>query len=139
MTGVSKFSKVSIFSDLSNLTDITMDRRFSTLLGYTHKEVRAYFPNSLDALAQITHSDADEVFARLVNMYDGYFFDDSLTRAFSPMSLGRCLDSADMRSYWFETAPRAGLCLMRERRPSMWTTSIWAMPTWALSSRQSPL
>lgn len=117
MTGVSKFSKVSIFSDLSNLTDITMDRRFSTLLGYTHKEVRAYFPNSLDALAQITHSDADEVFARLLNMYDGYFFDDSLTRAFSPMSLGRCLDSADMRSYWFETGTPGWLMSYARKAP----------------------
>ena len=50
MTGVSKFSKVSIFSDLNNLTDITMDQRFSTLLGYTHEEVRAYFPGRIGAL-----------------------------------------------------------------------------------------
>ncbi len=69
MTGVSKFSKVSIFSDLNNLTDITMDPRASALLGYTHEEVRANFPARLAALAEQMGSDIDGACARLARAY----------------------------------------------------------------------
>ena len=117
MTGVSKFSKVSIFSDLNNLTDITMDMRFSSLLGYTHDEVHANFPGRLAALAQTLGTDVDGAFARLVSMYDGYCFDRSMTRVFNPVSLGRCLDSADMRAYWFETGTPGWLMSYAKREP----------------------
>lgn len=117
MTGVSKFSKVSIFSDLNNLTDITMDTRFAALLGYTHDEVRANFPDRLSALAQALDTDIDGAFARLEAMYDGYCFDRSLTRVFNPVSLGRCLDSADMRSYWFETGTPGWLMSYAKKAP----------------------
>ncbi len=117
MTGVSKFSKVSVFSDLNNLTDITMDTRFSALLGYTHDEVRTNFPGRLAALAQALGTDVDGAFARLEDMYDGYCFDRSLTRVFNPVSLGRCLDSADMRSYWFETGTPGWLMSYAKKAP----------------------
>ena len=117
MTGVSKFSKVSIFSDLNNLTDITMDMRFSSLLGYTHDEVRANFPGRLAALARVLGTDVDGAFARLVSMYDGYCFDRSMTRVFNPVSLGRCLDSVDMRAYWFETGTPGWLMSYAKKEP----------------------
>ncbi len=117
MTGVSKFSKVSIFSDLNNLTDITMDARFSSLLGYTHEEVRSCFPQRLAALAQSLGTDADGAFERLVDMYDGYSFDRSMTRVFNPVSLGRCLDAGDMRSYWFETGTPSWLMSYARKAP----------------------
>ena len=138
MTGVSKFSKVSIFSDLNNLTDITMDMRFFSLLGYTHDEVRANFPRRLAALAQTLGTDVDGAFARLVSMYDGYCFDRSMTRVFNPVSLGRCLDSADMRAYWFETGTPGWLMSYAKREPIDVDFSRWAMPTWALSCRPTP-
>lgn len=59
MTGVSKFSKVSIFSDLNNLTDLTMSPYATTLLGYTHEEVRQTFSARLDALARALDTDVD--------------------------------------------------------------------------------
>ena len=117
MPGVSKISKVSIFSDLNNLTDITMDMRFSSLLGYTHDEVYANFPGRLAALAQTLGTDVDGAFARLVSMYDGYCFNRSMTRVFNPVSLGRCLDSADMRAYWFETGTPGWLMSYAKREP----------------------
>ena len=138
MPGVSKISKVSIFSDLNNLTDITMDMRFSSLLGYTHDEVRANFPGRLAALAQVLGTDVDGAFARLVSMYDGYCFDRSMTRVFNPVSLGRCLDSADMRAYWFETGTPGWLMSYAKREPIDVDFSRWAMPTWALSCRPTP-
>ena len=138
MPGVSKISKVSIFSDLNNLTDITMDMRFFSLLGYTHDEVRANFPRRLAALAQTLGTDVDGAFARLVSMYDGYCFDRSMTRVFNPVSLGRCLDSADMRAYWFETGTPGWLMSYAKREPIDVDFSRWAMPTWALSCRPTP-
>ncbi len=117
MTGVSKFSKVSIFSDLNNLTDITMDARFASLLGYTHDEVRACYPQRLAALANSRHTDVEGAFAQLIDMYDGYCFDRSMTRVFNPVSLGRCLDSADMRSYWFETGTPGWLMSYAKKEP----------------------
>ena len=117
MTGVSKFSKVSIFSDLNNLTDITMDVRFSSLLGYTHDEVRSCFPQRLATLAQTLGTDVDGAFACLVDMYDGYCFDRSMTCVFNPVSLGRCLDSADIRSYWFETGTPGWLMSYAKKGP----------------------
>ena len=117
MTGVSKFSKVSIFSDLNNLTDITMDTRFAALLGYTHGEVRANYPGRLAALADKLGTDAEGAFARLVEMYDGYCFDESMVRVFNPVSLGRCLDSQAMRSYWFETGTPGWLMSYAKKEP----------------------
>ncbi len=117
MTGVSKFSKVSIFSDLNNLTDISMDMRFSALLGYTHDEVRANFPGRLAELAGALETDVDGAFAELVKMYDGYCFDRSMVRVFNPVSLGRALDSSDMRSYWFETGTPGWLMSYAKKEP----------------------
>lgn len=117
MTGVSKFSKVSIFSDLNNLTDITMDQRFSSLLGCTHEEVRAYFPGRFEALAKTLGTDADGAFTQLVSMYDGYCFDRSMTRVFNPVSLGRCLDTLELGSYWFETGTPGWLMSYAKKRP----------------------
>lgn len=117
MTGVSKFSKVSIFSDLNNLIDISMDVRFSALLGYTHDEVRANFTRSLGALAASLNTDEDGAFADVANMYDGYCFDRSMTRVFNPVSLGRALESLDMRSYWFETGTPGWLMSYAKKAP----------------------
>ena len=69
MTGVSRFSKMSIFSNLNNLKDLTMSPFATTLLGYTHGEVRANFPGRLAALAGELGTDADGAFARLERMY----------------------------------------------------------------------
>ena len=117
MTGVSKFSKVSIFSDLNNLTDLTMDWRFSALLGYTHDEVRTAFPARLSALAQKLGTDERSAFDRLIDMYDGYCFDEGMTRVFNPVSLGRCLDALSLRSYWFETGTPSWLMSYARKTP----------------------
>ena len=87
MTGVSKFSKVSIFSDLNNLTDLTMNPASTTLLGYTHEEVRKNYPVRLASLADRLEVDVDGAFAQLVSMYDGYCFDERMVRVFNPCLL----------------------------------------------------
>ena len=91
MTGVSKFSKVSIFSDLNNLTDLTMDARAATLMGYTHEELKANFPDHIAALAEAQGLTPDGAFAKMERMYDGFKFEENAERVFNPVSVGKCL------------------------------------------------
>ena len=103
ITGVSKFSKVSIFSDLNNLNEFSMDARVATLFGYTHEEVKANFPESLKAVGEKYGIDAEATFAKLVHWYDGYRFHQDAQPVFNPVSVGKCLSSRQFDPYWFET------------------------------------
>ena len=117
VTGVSKFSKVSIFSDLNNLTDLTMDARAAALLGYTHEEVLANFPEHLDALAAALGTTRDQAFARLVHWYDGYRFHRNGPDMFNPVSVGKCLDAREFKNWWFETGTPTFLMEMIRKTP----------------------
>ena len=117
VTGVSKFSKVSIFSDLNNLTDLTMDARSAKLLGYTHEEVLANFPEHLDALAEVEGTDRAGAFGKLVEWYDGYHFDAGAPAMFNPVSVGKCLDARRFKNYWFETGTPTFLMQLLKREP----------------------
>ena len=117
MTGVSKFSKVSIFSDLNNLTDLTMDARAATLLGYTHEEVLANFSEHLNALAADMGTDHAGAFAKLVQWYDGYKFHKNAPTIFNPVSVGKCLVSREFKNYWFETGTPTFLMEMLRHQP----------------------
>ena len=117
ITGVSKFSKVSIFSDLNNLTDLTMDAKMATLCGYTHEEVKANFSEHLVALGKANHLTTDEAFAHVLKMYDGYRFEENAPRVVNPVSLGRCLNDLKFKSYWYETGTPTFLVEMLKKRP----------------------
>ena len=104
ITGVSKFSKVSIFSDLNNLIDITMDVRFATILGYTHEEVRDNFAEWVHDLGAKIGETYDEAFSEIVRWYDGYRFHSEAPLVFNPVSLGLCLTRGEFGDYWSETA-----------------------------------
>ena len=117
MTGVSKFSKVSIFSDLNNLNEFSMDARVATLFGYTHEEVKANFPASLAALGAKQGLDAEATFARLVHWYDGYRFHQDAAPVFNPVSVGKCLSSGQFDPYWFETGTPTFLLRLMEKNP----------------------
>ncbi len=117
ITGVSKFSKVSIFSDLNNLNEFSMDARVATLFGYTHEEVKANFPEALAALGAKQGLDAEATFARLVHWYDGYRFEENAVPVFNPVSVGKCLSSGKFDPYWFETGTPAFLLKLMERNP----------------------
>ena len=115
ITGVSKFSKVSIFSDLNNLNEFSMDARMATLFGYTHEEVKANFPESLAALGEKLGLDSEATFAKLVQWYDGYRFHQDAKPVFNPVSVGKCLSTRQFDPYWFETGTPAFLLkLMRD-------------------------
>ena len=104
LTGVTKFGKVSVFSDLNNLKDISMDKRYAEICGITEAEIHQYFETSLHRLAEENEMTYEEVCGELKRRYDGYHF-----RAgggpgvYNPFSLLNTLDSQEFGDYWFET------------------------------------
>lgn len=81
LTGVSKYGKISIFSDLNNLLDLTLDPRFATLFGYTQVELEHYFTDRIDQLAQRYTMGRPEMLALIARWYNGYSWDGVLPRA----------------------------------------------------------
>jgi hypothetical protein len=114
LTGVSKFSKVSIFSDLNNLKDITLHRDFAALTGYTQEEMERYFGDAIAHLAAEKGQDRDELIEEIRIWYNGYSWDGQ-TRLYNPFSFMSFVDSRDFRNFWFETGtPTFLLKLLRE-------------------------
>ena len=104
LTGVSKFSKVSIFSDLNNLKDYTLHPLTATLFGFTHEEVRKYYPRKLAELGAKFGKGADWAFDEIVRMYDGYKFEENAETVINPVSLGQTFDSMKFENWWSKTA-----------------------------------
>ena len=117
VTGISKFSKVSIFSDLNNLVDITMMPGYATLLGYTHAEVVANFSEHVAALGAGLGLSPEEAMAEIVRWYDGYRFHQNAEKVINPVSLGLCFQNGEFRNYWSSTAVPTFLVDMLEKRP----------------------
>ena len=123
ITGVSKFSKVSIFSDLNNLNDWTMHPKTATLFGYTHEEVLKYFPGRIHELAEANGmSDDAEAFGEIVKWYDGYRFDENAERVINPVSLGCCFDKNRFANYWSKTAVPTFLIDILKKHPLNFAT-----------------
>ncbi len=101
MTGVSKFSKISIFSELNNLDDLTLDKRAATLCGYTQQELELVFNKHIDAYAQHTGMTIPEMLDKLKYWYNGYQFSKSETKVYNPFSILNCLNKRDFANYWF--------------------------------------
>jgi hypothetical protein len=104
ITGVSKFSKVSIFSDLNNLKDYTLHPVAGTMFGFTHEEVRKYYPGKLAELGAKFGHDADWAFDEIVRMYDGYKFHKDAEPVINPVSLGMTFDVLEFGKWWSKTA-----------------------------------
>ena len=114
MTGITKFSKTSIFSELNNFSDLTLDVDFGTLLGYTHDEVEQYFGAYLDRASELLNKPRKELLSELTNCYDGFCFERSATQhVFSPWSLLKFLSSPrnGLIDYWFESGGRPSALL----------------------------
>lgn len=103
LTGVTKFSKVSVFSDLNNITDISLDPRYQALCGITEEELYAYFDEPLHELAESNGISYDEACQQMRKRYDGYHFCRRGKGMYNPFSLLSTLASGMFGSYWFET------------------------------------
>lgn len=103
ITGVSKFHKVSIFSDLNQLNDISLNEYYAELCGITEEEIRKYFSDEISAFAKRRGMDACECLKSLQKQYDGYRFHPDSTGVYNPYSLLKAFYEKDFGSYWFET------------------------------------
>jgi hypothetical protein len=103
ITGVSKFSKVSLFSDLNNLTDLSLQHPFSNdLLGITPDELLAYFPEYITEVGKELELPEDELLTVIKNWYNGYSYDGK-TPVYNPYSLLNFFQQQHFGNYWFET------------------------------------
>lgn len=102
-TGVTKFSKVSIFSDLNQLNDISLDSRFEKICGITQEELEGEFTSEIKSLAAKFKFTYEECLAELKNRYDGYHFSENMTDIYNPFSLLNAFDKKKFGNYWFET------------------------------------
>lgn len=103
LTGASLFSHVSIFSDLNNLRDITLNNSFAAICGITEEELRTAFAEHIDSWAGQRGTKSDSILAELKRMYDGYHFTDSMVDVYNPFSLLNAFADGDFRSYWYQT------------------------------------
>ena len=106
LTGVTKLTKVSVFSGLNHLTDLTMKvPQYAALLGYTPKEIAEFFPKRLDALAKKRKTDRKGALKLILDWYDSYRFSNlSGARVCNPISVGQALATGALQSYWVGTA-----------------------------------
>ena len=103
LTGVTKFSQVSVFSGFNQPDDISMDGRYETLCGITQDELCNYFSEPVRDMAAVYHCTEDEMMQRLKGQYDGYHFSDSLTDVYNPFSLLNAFNKKSIRDYWFSS------------------------------------
>ncbi len=116
LTGVSKFSQVSIFSDLNNLNDITLDEDYASMLGYTQQEIQDNFPTYLDALKSRFAGSPLDVMAEMKTWYNGYSWDGE-NFVYNPFSILNLLSKRRFQDYWFATGtPTFLMKLIRKGR-----------------------
>ena len=110
MTGITKFSKTSIFSELNHFTDLSLMAEFGSLLGYTHAEVEKYFSGYLDRAAEVLNTDRNNLLSELARNYDGFCFEKTAKQhLFSPWSLLKFLSfpANGFENYWYESGGKS--------------------------------
>lgn len=103
ITGVSKFHKVSIFSDLNQLTDISLTKKYAGLCGITDEELQEYFGPEIEALAMEQNMSREQCLMTLKQTYDGYLFHANGVHVYNPYSLLNAFFHGEFGSYWYET------------------------------------
>ena len=103
LTGVTKIGKMSVFSDLNNPKDISMDARYTDICGISEADLNDYFSESVRKLAEAYGLSDDECRQKLAMMYDGYHFCEDSMGIYNPFSLLNTFDSLKFKEYWFET------------------------------------
>lgn len=112
LTGVTKFSKLSVFSDLNNLNDISMQREYGAICGITEDELERCFSAGIAELAQRNELSVDEARARLKRQYDGYLFHPKAEHVYNPFSLLNAFSKNELGDYWFESGTPSFLVRM---------------------------
>lgn len=117
LTGVTKFSKISVFSDLNNLMDISMDDRFANICGITENELYTNFKEDIIELGENNGMSEEDTKVSLKTMYDGYHFVYGSEDIYNPFSILNTFAKMKFGSYWFETGTPTFLVeLLKESR-----------------------
>ena len=102
ITGISRFSKMSIFSELNNLADISMDKAFAAICGFTKDDLNNYFSEYKEAACEELEISRVELDEQIKFWYDGYKFD-GITNIYNPFSILNFFSKKEFRNYWFES------------------------------------
>lgn len=103
LTGVTKFGKVSVFSDMNNLDDISMDWRFYDICGIKESDLHTTLRPAVELLAERNQLSYDDCILKLRSLYDGYHFCENVEGMYNPFSVLNTLNKSSFGSYWFET------------------------------------
>lgn len=119
ITGVTKFSKVSLFSDLNQLEDISLSEEYAGICGITEEELENTFASEIEALAKKNDISVEECIEELKKNYDGYHFSAGGIGVYNPFSLLNCFSNKDFERYWFATGTPTFLinAIMKSGRP----------------------
>ena len=115
ITGVSRFSKVTIFSGINNLNDISLSERYSAICGITEEELEGSFKEGIEALSEKQNQSYSETLDRLRAEYDGYLFSEDGVKVYNPFSVLNCLNDLSYKPYWYATGTPAFLLKMLEK------------------------
>ncbi|MCS6796873.1 MAG: AAA family ATPase, partial [Raineya sp.] len=114
LTGITRFSKVSLFSELNNLVDISFHKDFHNLLGYTPQEITQYFTPHLRAISSETGKSLEEIWQQIQFWYNGYSWN-GRDKLYNPFSVLCFLDAREIRNFWFESGtPKMLVELLRK-------------------------
>lgn len=103
LTGITKFSQVSIFSELNNIKNISLDDEYAGVCGITKEELLTQMSEDIDMLAEAQGMTREETIAKLKENYDGYHFSPASPDVFNPYSLLNCFDDKNFGAYWFSS------------------------------------
>ena len=115
LTGITKFSQVSIFSELNNITNISMDDEYAGICGITKEELLTNMSEDIDVLADAQGLSREETIAKLKEFYDGYHFSPASPDVFNPFSLLNCFTKNNFGAYWFASGTPTYLINMMKK------------------------
>ena len=141
LTGVTKFSKISLFSDLNNLMDISLDENYTDICGITEEEIKTNFVEHLQTFADKENTTKEDILLQLKKMYDGYHFSENTEiDIYNPFSLLNSLTERKFRNYWFQTGtPTFLIKLLKENDYDLKDFSEGNITARDLTSKESML
>ncbi len=137
ITGVSKFAKVSIFSGMNSLTDLTVHKRYATLCGVTEQELEHYFDFSITQLAAEEGITKPQLLSEIKRWYNGYQFHPRAVGVYNPFSLLSLFEFEEFKNYWYSTAtPTFLLDLLQDKQYDLSTMAQMEVTESAFTSTE---